>query len=177
MTKSDLRQQVRALKHACPVPERQRLSLQLQQRILDHPRWHQAHSVVLYHALPDEVDTTLLLGTALEQHKEVLLPVVRDEDLLLLPFTGFDSLREGAFHIMEPEGGAGDATPVSGADLIVVPGMAFTADGRRLGRGRGYYDRLLVRLEGYRMGLCWPFCLLPDIPGEPHDIPVDEVIS
>ena len=63
-------------------------------------------------------------------------------------------------------------------DLVIVPGIAFTPAGQRLGRGRGYYDRLLPRLRNaYKMGVCWPCQMVTAIPTEPHDMPMDCVIT
>ena len=68
-------------------------------------------------------------------------------------------------------------TDYAAIDLAVIPGVAFTPDGRRLGRGRGYYDRLLARFaRAYTIGLAFPFQLLEDIPTEPHDIKLNEIL-
>ncbi len=76
---------------------------------------------------------------------------------------------------MEPAGCL--FTDYSAVDLAVVPGMAFDKSGNRLGRGKGYYDRLLPLIGyKYKIGICFPFQFLDSIPVEPTDIPVDEVI-
>jgi 5-formyltetrahydrofolate cyclo-ligase len=137
--------------------------------------------VLLYHSLPDEVDTHQLIGSALQEGKRVLLPVVVGDDLELRFLPTPDALREGAFHILEPTGAP--FTDYAAIDLAVIPGVAFTPDGRRLGRGRGYYDRLLAHFpqslssSPYLIGLCWPFQLLADLPTEPHDLTVHAVIA
>jgi 5-formyltetrahydrofolate cyclo-ligase len=81
---------------------------------------------------------------------------------------------EGDFHIPEPKN-----HPYTGDfDLIVVPGMAFDKAGHRLGRGKGYYDRFLSQYpQVYTIGLCFDFQLLPEVPSEPHDCLINEVIS
>ena len=78
---------------------------------------------------------------------------------------------------MEPTGDP--FTDYAAIDLAVIPGVAFTPDGRRLGRGRGYYDRLLAHFpqSPYLIGLCWPFQLLADLPTEPHDLTMHAVIA
>ena len=79
---------------------------------------------------------------------------------------------------MEPQGK--DFTELEKIDLAIIPGMAFDKEGNRLGRGKGYYDRLLQQLRDctiYKIGICFDFQFLDHIPTEPHDIPVDEVIT
>lgn len=198
MTKQELRRLIRERKALCPIEERAKLSEALCQKVQQHPRWKEARTVLLYHALPDEVDTSLLLRTKVENNQPaihtddkplpiaerygggggegllILLPVVVGDDLELRIFDGTTS--EGAFHIQEPTGEL--FTDYASIDLAIIPGMAFDPDGHRLGRGKGYYDRLLPRLpRAYRLGLCFPFQLLDTVPAEEHDIKMDEVVS
>lgn len=88
-----------------------------------------------------------------------------------------DALVFGAFGILEPQGER--PCPAGEIDLVVCPGMAFTADGRRLGRGRGYYDRYLgdPAFRGFRVGVCYAHQLVDDLPVEPHDVRMDRVIT
>ena len=139
--------------------------------------WKEAQTVLLYHALPDEPDLQSLLDEGLLRGKQLLLPVVVGDDLVLKHFKGKDSLCEGAFHILEPVGEDFPLEQYHQIDLALIPGMAFDYAGHRLGRGKGYYDRLLPRIpQAYKLGVCFPFQLLDSIPSEPHDIPVREVI-
>ena len=180
-SKSELRQEIKRRKAACPAKERAALSHAVIRRLTQTPQWHHAHTVLLYHSLPDEVNTHDLIRQACAEGKRVLLPAVVDDDLELreLPQPSSlipPSLHEGAFHILEPEGEA--FTDYATIDLAVIPGIAFTTDGRRLGRGRGYYDRLLPHFAHvYKLGLCWPFQLVDFLPTEPHDILLDAVIT
>lgn len=197
MTKQELRRLIRERKALCPVEERLRLSEDICRKVMQHPRWQESHTVLLYHALPDEVDTSLLLNSVLENKQSasqtskplplterngggggegplILLPVVVGDDLELRIFDG--STAEGAFHIQEPTGQL--FTDYASIDLAIIPGMAFDQAGHRLGRGKGYYDRLLPRLaHAYRLGICFPFQMLDSVPTEEHDIPMNEVIS
>ena len=200
MTKSEIRQLIKQRKAACSAEERAALSSRVIAALQQHPRWISAHTTLLYHSLPDEVDTHGLILDALAQGKRVLLPVVSGDELELHELLQHSSLREGAFHILEPTGPL--FSDFASIDLAVIPGVAFTPDGRRLGRGRGYYDRLLSHFtpqpstlnhqpstinpqpstlnhhpSPYTLGLAYPFQILDDIPTEPHDIRLDEVIS
>lgn len=176
MTKTELRQEIKHRKAACSAEERATLSQRVVEQLLQSERWKAAHTVLLYHSLPDEVDTHELLLRAMADGKRVLLPAVVGDDLELRLFHAPETLNEGAFHIQEPTGAA--FTDYEAIELAVVPGVAFTRDGRRLGRGRGYYDRLLPRLSAaYLTGLCWPFQLVEDLPTESFDIRLHAVIS
>lgn len=176
MNKQDLRQAMKQRKAAHTKEELAALSERVVAALCATPQWQQAHTVLLYHSLPDEVDTHQLIGSALQDGKRVLLPVVVGDDLELRFLPTPDALREGAFHILEPTGAP--ITDYAAIDLAVIPGVAFTPDGRRLGRGRGYYDRLLPRLNGVtKIGVCWSFQLITQLPTEAHDIAMDFVIT
>lgn len=176
--KKGLRKEIRARKKAAEPSDMLRQSQEICERVLLHPRWQQATTVLLYHALSDEVDTSLLLQ---QTDKRILLPVVVGEELELREYDG--RLKKGAFGIMEPKGES-NALLVGGKDggeaLAIVPGMAFDTVGHRLGRGKGYYDRLFASLPSanvYKIGICYDFQLLEEVPAETHDIVMDEVIS
>ena len=90
-------------------------------------------------------------------------------------YSGKADLQEGAFGIMEPCGEL--FTDYEAIDVAIIPGMAFDRHGNRLGRGKGYYDRFLPLLPTrvFKIGVCFPFQLLDDIPMEEHDIKMDVV--
>lgn len=176
LTKTDIRQAIKRRKAACSAEERTALSQLVVARLQQTAVWKAAHTVLLYHPLPDEADTRPLIAAAYATSKRVLLPVVVGDDLELREYLPTTTMAEGAFHIQEPVGAA--FTDYGAIDLAVIPGVAFTARGQRLGRGRGYYDRLLSRLTNtYKIGLCWPFQLVEELPTEAHDIPMDAVVS
>lgn len=141
-----------------------------------HPRLADAHTVLLYSALPDEVPTQPLLSRLATEGKTVLLPrVVNDTDMELRRYTGLHDLEQGAFGIMEPTGEL--FTDYDDIDVAVIPGMAFDREGHRLGRGKGYYDRFLTQLpHTYKIGICFPFQLVDHVPTDAHDILMNEVI-
>lgn len=131
-----------------------------------------ARRVLLFHSLKDEIQTHEFLSEVAKT-KQIFLPVVRGEDMFLSEFVGEEMLRKGDFGIKEPQMPfyTGDI------DVAVVPGVAFSTDGYRLGRGRGYYDRFLSQHPCYRIGLCFSFQCLDTIPYEEHDVLMDEVIT
>ena len=174
MLKQELRQAIRERKRQHTGDELAELSLAAVSKLMAHPRYLAARTVMLYCSLPDEVSTERLLDCS--GGKAVVLPrVTGPATMELCLYDGPVSLSEGAFGIMESTGQA--FTAYQEIDLAVVPGMAFDAQGNRLGRGRGYYDRLLPLLpRAYKIGLCFPFQLIGNVPTQPTDIAMDEVI-
>lgn len=133
-----------------------------------------AKVVALYSSLPDEVISGELIATLAVQ-KQVVLPRVAGDDMDFYPYNP-NELEVGAFGITEPQ--AAVAINPAEIDTIVVPGVAFSADGKRCGRGKGYYDKYLSR-NGFRatkIGICYKEQLAEEIPSEPHDILMDCVI-
>ena len=122
------------------------------------------------------MDTHGLIDTLYGEGKTVVLPVVTGEgEMELRVYHGADSLRRGAFDILEPVGER--FADYESIDLAVIPGMAFDDSGHRLGRGKGYYDRFLVNLPHcYKIGMCFDFQRVEHVPCESTDIAVDEVI-
>ena len=106
----------------------------------------------------------------------MLLPkVTGDDTMVLYRYISRADLVEGAFHIMEPVGEP--FTDYDAIEVALVPGVAFDAAGHRLGRGRGYYDRFLTACpQVYKVGVCFPFQRVAEVPSEAHDVCMDEII-
>ena len=173
MNKKELRKYVAGLKtlHAASTTQ---ASADVLSRLEAHPAFQQAHTILIYHSLPDEVNTHDFIRKWSVQ-KQILLPVVIGNDLELRLYTGPQDLKEGAYGIEEPVGEP--FTDYASIDLAIIPGVAFDAHGNRLGRGKGYYDRLLPRLpHTYKIGICFPFQLLEEVPTEALDVRMDEVL-
>ncbi len=173
LTKEALRSYVREAKkhHSAQFPRwSEAVGQQLGQRLAD------SKVVMAYWPLPDEVDIRPLINRLVAKGKTVLLPkVTGDTTMELRRYTSVDDLREGAFRIMEPIGSS--FTDYDRIDTVLVPGMAFDAAGHRLGRGRGYYDRFLSAHPGlHKIGVCFPFQRVDQVPTDPHDIRMDEVV-
>lgn len=127
--------------------------------------------VAVYLAGPDEIDLSAFVEVALERGVRLLAPRWTGETYALADVKGLspDCLRAGPHGILEPrEAGGGDVRPTA----WLVPGLAFTRDGRRLGYGGGWYDRLLVSADARtpKIGIAYPFQVVDDVPSEPHDI-------
>lgn len=176
MEKQELRKEIKSKKREFTSQQLHELSFPVVMRLLSHPRIKTAKTVMLYYSLPDEVDTHTLVDSLLVSGKQILLPRVTGEGTMeLRRYTGPADLALGAYNIMEPTGELFD--DYASIDLAVIPGMAFDKEGNRMGRGKGYYDRLLPKLRStYKIGICLPFQLVERIPTDEHDVKMDEVI-
>lgn len=178
MRKKDLRCFIRAQKRRYGAEELALLSEEICSRVLVSAWWQEAGTLLLYYPLADEVDVRPLIQEAFQCGKQVLLPVVKGEELELHLYDGEESLKEGAYGIMEPAGPIFAPEKYDEIALAIVPGMAFDRAGHRLGRGKGYYDRLLPKLKHTKLvGICWTFQLLDEVPTDSRDIPVQEVFA
>ena len=174
MTKAELRKQIRLLKQQYTAEELKKMSQHAIQCMEAHPSFISAQTVLLYHALSDEVDTTYLIQQYADK-KTILLPTVVGNELELHIFDAESETKTGVFGIIESEGQL--FTDYSQIDLAIIPGMAFDKEGNRLGRGKGYYDRLLPQLHCPKIGLCFSFQYFDSIPYEKHDKSMDEIIT
>lgn len=170
--KKRLRKEIREEKRCHPASELTAHSSALLDRIEKHPRFIAAKTILMYHSLPDEVQTHTFVEKWCKT-KKVLLPVVRGDILVLRHYTGKECLTTGAFGIEEPEGE--NFTRLHEIELSLVPGMSFDRQGNRLGRGKGYYDKLLPLLRTYNIGICYHFQVRETIPAEAFDKKMDEV--
>lgn len=175
--KRALRQEIRRRKREATPEDLARQSAEVARRLLAHPKVAEARCLLLYASLPDEVDTAALLRALRQRGKRVLLPVVQgSERMSLREYRGEAHVKEGAYHIAEPTGQ--DFTHYELIDVAIVPGMAFDAQGHRLGRGKGYYDRFLPLLgQAYKIGVCYGFQLVERVPTGAFDQPMDEVVT
>lgn len=163
------------LKKSYPMSELHEWSDQIACLLEETSLFRQAQHIAMYHALPGEVQTASLLKKWFTS-KDLWLPLVEGENLKLIQYTGEENLRKGAFGIWEPKGIAQDSIEVK-LDLIITPGVAFDRQCNRLGRGKGFYDRLLKTQQAPKIGICYEFQLLESIPTESFDIPMDGVIT
>ena len=151
------------------------LSAKIMDRLEETDLFQQASCIALYHAIPGEVQTAGLIEKWYRK-KRLLLPFIRGNDLQLLLYAGKESLKTGVFGILEPSEDC-EAVPESEIDLIIVPGVAFDRQHNRLGRGKGFYDRLLSTLDVPKIGICYDFQLKDQIPAEPFDRKMDLIIT
>ena len=173
MDKKELRALIKALKKQHSKEQLMEQSEKILAKLERHPDFVQAERVMLYNALPDEVQTQAFLDKW-HLKKQIILPTVVGDDIIPVEYAKDTDFAVGDFNILEPQ----NEPYRGGFDLIVVPGVAFDREGHRIGRGRGYYDRFLSQhLDVKRIGICFDFQLIEEVPTEPFDIRMDEVIS
>lgn len=175
MDKKTLRKEVRARLAAVTDEQKQLKSTMLALALVVHPAVRSAGVIALFSPLGDEPAIGEIIEVLSREHT-VVLPRVEGETMEFYPFSA-SSMREGAYGILEPCGGV----PVAPADIdvMIVPGVAFTLSGARLGRGKGFYDKYMSQSSfcAFTIGVCYEEQLVPSLPCEPHDITVGEVLS
>jgi 5-formyltetrahydrofolate cyclo-ligase len=174
--KADLRRRLRAVRAA--VDGRAARSVALCAAVVELPAYATAEVVMSFASFRSEVDTSSLHARAWNDGKALLLPRVEAHDLVAVEVTVRDALVTSPLGIDEPAGPAVDRARLAGS-LVIVPGLAFTPDGHRLGYGGGYYDRFLASLPPsvVTIGLCFREQVVDDLPLDPHDLPVDHVVT
>lgn len=173
MTKYDIRNKIKSLRAVLGSAERELASESVFNRLESSAAFQLAEKILMYHALPDELETRNFLKKWNDQ-KKFFLPRVNGVNLEILPYDE-SRLEIGSFHIEEPKGD--DIYPVEEIELIIVPGVAFDRKGRRLGRGKGFYDRLLATTKATKIGVGYEFQIVDEIPSEAHDVPMDMVLT
>ena len=166
---------MRELKRQLTPEEKLRRSEAVMRQVEQLPEFRKARVVLMYWSMGDEVQTHAFVERWYKE-KTLLLPCVQGDDLVLRQYTGPECLVAGEqFGIGEPTGPVW--TDLDAVELIVVPGVAFDRQGNRMGRGRGFYDRLLKSTpHAVKMGVAYGFQMLDTIPMDAFDVPMNLVI-
>ncbi|WP_029904520.1 5-formyltetrahydrofolate cyclo-ligase [Prevotella sp. 10(H)] len=136
--------------------------------------FQQAKNIFIYNSMEDEVQTFSFVHKW-EAEKNFYMPVIVNEDMLWRKCTSSTVFKQSAYGIMEPVGD--EFTDYKKVDLLIIPGIAFDRKMNRLGRGKGYYDRFLPQIKSPKMGICFEFQLLDQIPADKNDIKMDYIVS
>lgn len=173
MDKKELRSHIKALKRQHTKVSLIEQSSLILNKLESHKDFIEAKTVMLYSSLPDEVQTIEFIEKW-RHKKRIILPTVVGDDIIPVELTDDTDFAIGDFNILEPQN-----KPYNGSyDLIIVPGVAFDKDGNRIGRGKGYYDRFLSKhMDIKRIGICFDFQLIEEVPTEDNDIRMHEIIS
>lgn len=177
--KEALRKRVAAVRRTLLAEARAERSQRACSLLLDSEPFARAQVILSYAPLRFEADPQSLVERAHALGKQVLLPRVDQEThtLVLHAHRPGDELAESGMGIREPLESAPVVAPEL-VDLVLVPGLAFDGRGYRLGYGKGFYDRLLPLLtRATPVGLAFELSLLPEVPSEPHDVPVHGVAT
>ncbi len=174
MDKNEIRARIKARKSLLSPQEKAQAARMVFEQLEQSAAFMLAERILLYHSLPDELSTHEFINKWADM-KRFFLPRVNGVNLDILPY---DRTKRalGSFHIEEPQGN--DTVDVSEIELVVVPAVAYDRRGNRVGRGKGFYDRLLADTRATKVGVGYDFQLIDeDIPAERHDVAVDVVIT
>lgn len=175
---------------SCSEADKNRLAVLLAERVQQVPAWKSSNHICAFLSMPDELDTAPLIAEALKQNKHVYVPRIQGVEIEFVSIQNdWTSWYKDAWNIPVPPGGLLPVKPelfIQEPSLIIVPGLAYDKLGRRLGRGKGFYDRYLGKLLvlSKRLQKSMPFLagvglelqLVDAVPAEDHDIKVNTVV-
>ena len=171
--KNEIRYKMKNLRGVMPESSRMAAAREVFDRLEQTAAFMLADRIMMYHSLPDELYTHDFLRKW-NGRKRFYLPRINGVELEVLPYEE-SRLELGTFHIEEPTGN--DVTDPAEIELVVVPAVAYDRKGRRLGRGKGFYDRFLKSTKATQVGVGYEVQLVDELPAEPHDIPMDIVVT
>jgi 5-formyltetrahydrofolate cyclo-ligase len=175
--KRTLRRHILAQRDGLNAETLGRRSAAIRQALEKVEAYQTAHTVHLFVPFGSEVDTRPILEDLWAREVRAVLPrVARGRQLEHLAVSSWDELEPGAYSIPEPVSRCRAVDP-SGVDLILVPGVAFDRKGGRLGYGGGYYDRFLEACPAPRVALAFDLQMVDEVPREPHDLLVHEILT
>jgi len=178
-SKADLREQILARRERRDPDERRAAGDSFVTRVVDLAAQHQVDTVTAYFSVGDEPETGPLLAGLRALGVTILLPIVTPHRILDWAEYSDGETRQAGFGLREPTGRALGPDAIQSAGLIICPGVAASPRGDRLGRGGGYYDGALSRAlpSSLRCLLLYDDEVLESVPAEPHDQPVDIVVT
>ncbi len=176
--KSSLRQAARTALRQLPPDARVQAGAAIASTLRRLPAWQKAQTVLVFQPLPDEPDLTALWADGFEPAKIWAFPKIEADTLALYRVTDLADFAPGSFGILEPKPEPARRLPPSAIDLALIPGLAFDPSGGRLGRGRGFYDRLLAdpAWRATTLGIAFRQTEFSAVPRAPHDIPLHGIL-
>lgn len=171
-TKAELRKLVKTRVKNMTEEEKKKESETVMMKLEHTQQFEGAKTILFFHSLPDEVCTHGLIEKYASK-KRILLPVVDGEKWYIREYKG--DLKTGEYNIQEPTGA--NFHDYESIDLVVVPGVCFDNDLGRVGRGKGYYDRILKEIKAFKIGVCFDCQLLSKVPTEDWDVKMDQVLT
>jgi len=183
-TKSSIRKQFLSLRNAMPMNECLKKSMDITKNVLSLSVLKQAKHILCYASYKSEVMTSDLIKELLKMGKQVYLPKVSGNEMDFYHITSLEELTEGYKGIPEP---SANCTDIFTKDIwekdkertvMLLPGAAFSENGARIGYGKGYYDRYLMRVPcEERVALCFELQMVEQIVADTHDIPVTIIVT
>ena len=178
MTKKQIRSKILLRLKTQKEEDRERKSRAILKKLFGTLIFKKAKTVMFYISFDGEVDTREMIKKARGLGKIIAVPVSAKKGMIYPALLNENArLLKGPYGVREPA--VQRTIDLHEIDLVVVPGVAFDKHGRRLGRGKGCYDRLLSKFaqRAFTLGLAFDFQILPSLPTTAHDVSVKEVLS
>ncbi|HEY3209362.1 MAG TPA: 5-formyltetrahydrofolate cyclo-ligase [Actinomycetota bacterium] len=175
--KDGLRARMRRIRNSISSDERMRLADDIQANLFRLPQVAGVETILLFYSFGSEVPTAGMIQRLLDTGTRVLLPFLEGSDMRAAELRPGESLAATTYGPKEPS----QRVPVDPAevDTVITPGLAFDAQGYRLGYGGGHYDRYLRRLrrDSFRVGIAFHLQVVSSVPHGPEDQPLDFVVT
>lgn len=180
MSKDALRARARATLRALAPAVRAAAEAEIARRVWTVPEIAGARTLLLYASLPEEVATDAIAGEARRRGIVLVYPrCLADRTMALHAVDSANALRPGRYGIREPDADACPIRRIEDVDAALIPGLAWDRGGHRLGRGAGYYDRMLADpgWRGFRCGLFFAAQEAPAVPRDAWDVHLHAVVT
>ena len=171
--KNDVRKAVKERIAALAPKQKAAMCGVIAENFFGTPEYARARSIFFYFSTSDEPDTKGLIGRALAEGKDVFLPRIEGDKMVLVSYREGATMQVNRYGIEEPTGEASAVSP----DLAVIPLVAFDRDKHRLGRGKGYYDRFLAGYAGESVALSFSAQECPQVPTEYFDVSPKVIVT
>lgn len=171
MNKKEIRSAIIKKLNEITVKDRDIMSKQIIAKLISSQEWNNANIIATTMPMEHEIDTTLFIEACWKAQKHVVVPKCnhKTKEMQFFNITSFEQLEKGYFGIYEPKESICAKINKDEIDLIIVPGVAFTSKGDRLGYGGGYYDRYLSNYAGNLVALAYDLQIVEKLPIEVHD--------
>lgn len=160
-------------------PQYEHYSYEIAKQLFVDALWQEANTIGITVSNHPEVDTYQIIRKAWEQGKRVVVPKChpKEKQMSFHELKQFTQLESVFYGLLEPIEALTPKVDAADIDLLIVPGLAYSSKGYRLGFGGGYYDRFLSTYKGRTVSLAFPIQLKEDIPIQDHDLPVNKIIT
>ena len=177
--KRRIREKILSRRDKEPEDLRKKKSRRIREKLFSLKEFKKAHTILFYYSKGSEVETREMMEEALWEGKRILLPKVRGREIYLGELKDLEKdVKKGSFGILEPKETYRKTTPRE-IDLVILPGIVFDLKGRRIGYGKGYYDRFLKKFPRTipLIGLAYGFQVVNSLPVKRHDRRVGKIIT
>ena len=172
--KAALRKHLLEKRDATSAELREIESEQIHENLKKISSYANSQNIACYSSIGSEINTRNIMLNILEQSKNLLLPRVINDNLEFYVVPNLEKLEKGSFEIMEPKDSCKKAERI---DCVLVPTIAVSKSGVRLGYGNGYYDRFLSSIDAVKISLTYSKQIVKSIPSDSHDVKIDWIVT